>query len=91
MMPILPIVTPIVHRNGDRQETLLDTLETAYHAVRAAMDALRTCAPNGRNYYPEPGRLVLAEAQHRARQEHLHVVLESLEAEAGGIQRESQR
>ena len=79
------IVLPVLHPNGDRPETLLDNLETAYAAVRAAMDALRQCAPNGRNFYPVPGRMQQAEAQHRARQEHLMAVLTSLGAEAKGI------
>ena len=79
------IVLPILHPNGDRPETLLATLETACAAVGAAMDALRQCAPNGRNFDPVPGRMQQAEAQHRARQEHLMAVLTSLGAEAKGI------
>jgi hypothetical protein len=85
------IVTPIIHLNGDRRETLLDNLERAFRAVRAAMDALRQCAPNGRNYYPEPGRLQRAERQHRERQEHLQAVYQSLEAEAIQIDDETRR
>ena len=84
-----PVVTPIIHLNGNSKQSLLDALKEAYRAVRAAMDALRQCAPNGRNFYPEPGRLQRAEAQHRARQEHLQAVYASLEAEAIAIQDES--
>jgi len=83
------VITPIIHRNGDRRETLLENIEHAYRAVRAAQDALRHCAPNGRNFYPEPGRMTLAEAQHRTRQEHLQAVLQSLSAEAEQIQDEA--
>jgi hypothetical protein len=42
-----------------------------------------------RNYYPEPGRMQKAEAQHRERQEHLHAVYTSLEAEAIQIAHET--
>jgi hypothetical protein len=88
-MTRLAIITPIIHINGDRRETLLNNLEQAYDAVRVAMDALRQCSPNGRNFYPEPGRMQKAEAQHRERQEHLHAVYTSLEAEAMQIDDET--
>jgi len=84
----MQIITPIIHMNGDRREVLMGCLEQAYDAVGIAMDALRQCAPNGRNFYPEPGRMQLAEAQHRERQEHLRAVYESLEAEAIQIHHE---
>ena len=82
------IVTPIIHMNGTSKRALIDQLCTAYRAVQDAMDALRQASPNGRDFYPEPGRLQKAEAQHRARQERLQAVLESLEAEAEAIDRE---
>ena len=84
--PVLPeVVLPVLHPNGDRPETLLGSLENAYAAVGAAMDALRQCAPNGRNFYPVPGRMQQAEVQHRTRQVHLITVLTSRVAEAQGI------
>lgn len=81
-----PVITPIIHLNGDRKETLIRNLKTAYDALSAARKALRECAPNGRNYYPVPGRLQQAEAQHRARQEAVQAVMESLVAEVEGIE-----
>ena len=83
------IITPIIHMNGDRKETLLANLEAAYDAVQSAIDALRQCSPNGRNYYPELGRLQKAEAQHLERMKHLYAVRESLEAEAIAIDEEN--
>ena len=83
------IITPIIHLNGDRRETLQNKLEAAYAAVCAAMDALRQCAPNGRNFYPEPGRMSKAETQHQARMEHLGAVYRSLEAESIQIDKEN--
>lgn len=79
------VVTPIIHLNGTSKESLLEALENAYAAVREAMDKLRECAPNGRDYYPEPGRMDKAVAQHRQRQEHLQAVYDSIEAEAYAI------
>ena len=87
-MTTATIVTPIIHMNGDRKQTLMDNIENAYMAVREAMKKLRECAPNGRNYYLVPGRMQLAEAQHRERQENLNAVYKSLEAEAIAIQDE---
>ena len=83
------VITPIIHLNDDRRETLLEQLKRACLAVGDAMEALRQCAPNGRNYYPEPGRMQRAEAQHQTRMEHLLAVYTSLEAEAIQIDEES--
>ena len=55
--------TPTIHMNGTPRLMLLADYERAYEAVDAALDALRTTAPNGRDYYPQgPG--AIAEAQH---------------------------
>jgi hypothetical protein len=82
-----PTVTlPIIHLNGDRKDTLIRQLEAAYDALSAAYDVLKDCAPNGRNYYPAPGRMDDALAQHRARQDAVAGVMASLESEIAGIQ-----
>jgi len=85
----MEVVTPIIHMNGDRKDTLIRNLEDAYRAVRAAQLALRECAPNGRNYYPEPGRFERARAQYDARMAQLERVIESLDAEARKIEDET--
>lgn len=79
------LVSPIIHLNGTSAQTLSDNLCDAYAAVTEAMEKLRQCAPNGRDYYPQPGLMALAEAQHRARGDMLKAVLDSLEAEAESI------
>lgn len=56
------LIAPIIHLNGDRPETLLTAVMTAYQALRRAQEALTACAPNARNYYPEPGRFEQARA-----------------------------
>ena len=80
------VITPIIHHNGDTRETLLTGLKEAYRAVRSAQNALRDCAPNARNYYPEPGRFEQAMEQHRGRVSALQTVIESLYDEARLIQ-----
>jgi len=89
MHNVIEVITPIIHLNGDRRETLLENLENAYRAVDFALDKLRQCAPNGRNYYPAPGRMQLAEAQHRERMLHLQSVRDSLGSEAIKITEEA--
>ena len=79
-------VVPIIHLNGDRPEVLLANLNDAYRAVRAAIEAARQCSPNGRNYYPEPGRLARAQAQHNERLDKLLAVAQSIAGEAKAIQ-----
>ena len=86
MMDKISIVTPLIHLNGSGKRALLDQLCAAYRAVQDAMGALRQAYPNGRDYYPEPGRLQKAEAQYQARMAHLHAVADSLESEAEAIQ-----
>ena len=78
-------VLPIIHLNGTSREALLNALESAYGAITEAMDKLCECAPNGRDYYPAPGRMELALAQHRLRGEHLKAVRDSIQAEVDGI------
>ncbi len=77
----IPRCSPIVHLNGTSPERLIDALSDAYDAVNTAIDKLRECAPNGRDYYPEPGRMEKAIDQHRVRGEYLKAVLDSIQAE----------
>ena len=75
------IITPIIHINGDKREVLVASLKTLYNALRATKDALRACAPNNRNFYPIPGRMALALAQHWERREHVTALIASVSAE----------
>lgn len=81
----IPVVSPIIHLNGTSKQRLLDALSEAYWAVGQAMDKLRHCAPNGRDYYPEPGRMERACEQHDMRGRYLKAVLDSLQAEVDAI------
>ena len=81
------IVTPIIHLNGDRPDVLLANLKDAYRAIRAAIVALQQCTPNGRNYYPDPGRFERARTQHDERLDKLLAVAQSIAGEAELIQK----
>ena len=80
------IITPIIHSNGDRKETLVNNLHEAHRAVRAAKNALRACAPHARNYYLIPGLFDHAMRQHMERTDHVYAVMQSLCDEAKAIQ-----
>lgn len=72
------VIAPIIHLNGTSKERLLDALGEAYNAIKVtAYDALRETAPNGRDYYLQPGLLEKATAQHLRRL----AVLDELAAE----------
>ena len=76
------MIAPIVHTNGTSRDELVDQLCRAGAALRLALDALSEAAPNARDYYPEPGRLALAQLQHADRVRRLHSVLTDLQIEA---------
>jgi hypothetical protein len=83
----LRIVLPIIHMNGDTRETLLANLSNLYSALREADRALCQCSPNGRNFYPVPGLMEKAVAQHRRRQATLAALIAEIEAEAIALDR----
>lgn len=85
-MTIKTLQLPLIHMNGTSRESLDDAIETAHRAITDAMDALKHCAPNGRDYYPlGPQALTDAINQHRNRQHQLDEVRRELEAMAAGI------
>jgi len=79
------VICPIIHGNGDTEETLMRNLQAAFIAVEKAGDALRMCRPHGRNYYPVDGLLEKAVAQHQERDRKLVEVGESLMLEMRAI------
>lgn len=78
-------VCPIVHDNGTSKAELLRLREEAYAAISDTVEKLRQMAPNGRDYYPEPGRMEQAEEQHKRRCRALTDMLTELEAECLAI------
>lgn len=83
----LPLVVPFIHYNGTSPEQLKENLLKVSQALRDAYDALKEAAPNGRDYYPEPGRMDLALEQHHARMRYLDTLQESIDAEVEAIDR----
>ena len=78
-------VTPIDHMNGTSAESLLEQREHVYCKLGEVFDALKQMAPNGRDYYPEPGRLEKAEAQHRRRMLVIQQLHDEIEMEMSAI------
>ena len=77
---------PHIHLNGTGEADLMEALENAYTAVGDAMESLKQCAPNGRDYYTiSPAAYGEAEDQHVARMRALHQVRAELEAIATGV------
>ncbi len=72
---------PTIHMNGTSAKSLMEDIDHAYHAINAAMDALRRMSPNGRDYYPQPGdALGAAMREHQARSLKLQSVKDELES-----------
>jgi hypothetical protein len=83
----MPLVVPFIHYNGTSANQLIENLLAVSHALNNAYAALKSAAPNGRDYYPEPGRMEKAIAQHTARMRYLDTLQESVSAEIEAIDR----
>ena len=79
------IVTPIVHLNGTSKEALLEQRKDVYMALRAVEKALCQMSPNGRDYYPEPGKMDKARAQHERRMGMVNTLIDEMVTEANAI------
>jgi hypothetical protein len=73
--------------NGTSRQELLALRKTTYRAVHAAVLAVQQMAPNGRDYYPDPGRFERAQAQHQRRLAILRALLEECVLEADMLQK----
>mgnify|MGYP001453193936 CR=1 FL=1 len=63
----------------------MELLSDVCDATRKTYEALKQAAPNGRDYYPELGRMQKAEAQHRWRMTLLDALQKSIEQEMDAI------
>lgn len=79
------IVVPIVHDNGTSKRCLLEYREAAYSSLQDALESLKEMSPNGRDYYPDPGRFEKAVAQHTRRMRVITDLMVELEAECAAI------
>lgn len=63
----MKVICPIVHLNGTSRQQLEDQIDDVYEACHVLLKALKNAAPNGRDYYPQPGLMDQAVAQHNRR------------------------
>jgi hypothetical protein len=83
------IIVPAIHLNGTSKESLVEALEDAYISIGNAYDALRECAPNGRDYYVYDynDSFTRARVEWLNRLNRLDSVRRELEAIVGGIEK----
>jgi len=84
------LVLPIVHLNGTSRKELVDLRCEFGRKLRDAVEALTAMSPNGRDYYPEPGRLEKATAQHKRRLDTLHALYVEIESEVLDLETEAE-
>ena len=74
------MMTPTIYLNGTSKDELITQVETAAHAMRAAIDALNDAAPNARDYAPQgPAAFRFAASEHRLRVETLTRIKDDME------------
>src|SRR6266568_3829725 len=79
--PTAPIL-PVIHRNGTSREALLEGACEVGNAIRQALEMLARHAPNQRDYYVDPPRWALVQAQHLRRMKTLQALLHEMHHEA---------
>jgi len=78
---------PVVNLNGTSRHALLEARMIAIEAIRAAMQALGECSPNGRDYQTAPkGEFEIARKAYMERFAFLDRMINELEDEAIAIQ-----
>jgi len=78
---------PVVNLNGTSRQALVDARVGAIEAIRAAMQALGECSPNGRDYQTAPkGEYEIARKRYMERFAFLDRMANELEDEAIYIQ-----
>jgi hypothetical protein len=86
MVRIATVVAPIVHFNGTSACELVRLRSDAYDAIQEAARVLAQMGPNGRDYYPKPGLMDKAVAQHDRRMQTLRDLMMELENEIATIE-----
>lgn len=86
------ITIPTIHLNGSSKQVLMDDLLAAHRAIGVALNKMRQCTPNGRDYYPQgDGVTEKARAEHAERCRKLLEVHDELMEIAVGIDRQEGR
>lgn len=81
------LVLPIIHPNGTSKDELLKLRGVVYHRLQDVTKALCAMGPNGRDYYPEPGRMDKAVEQHRRRMKILGDLIDEIGEEINAVDR----
>jgi hypothetical protein len=80
------MTVPTIHMNGTSRNRLLDDICEATDALERAYQAIKRCAPNGRDYYPQgPEALTTATNEHMDRLRKVEAVQSELNALAEAI------
>lgn len=74
------MTVPTIHSNGTSKERLIEALCEATNKLREAFDAIRECAPNGRDHYVQgPAALGKAIDEHQSRLQRIDDVRKELD------------
>jgi hypothetical protein len=82
------MIRPILNINGSSAFDLIDQRRNAMDALLEAIDALKQCTPNGRDYLGDRDRLIADRDTHFDRLSALHALREELLDEALHIQQQ---
>lgn len=79
---MVPFITPTINLNGTSRDDLIEPRRKAFDHLQAAIDALRSAAPNGRDYPGEPERCLKDRDEHWRRLGQLQALADRLLHEA---------
>ena len=82
------MIRPIININGSSAFDLIDQRRNAMDALLEAIDALKQCTPNGRDYPGHYDRCIADRETHFDRLSALHTLREELLDEALHIQQQ---
>ena len=82
------MIRPIININGSSAFDLIDQRRNAMDALLEAIDALKQCTPNGRDYPGHYDRCIADRETHFDRLSSLHAMREELLDEALHIQQQ---
>ena len=82
------MIRPIININGSSAFDLIDQRRNAMDALLEAIDALKQCTPNGRDYPGHYDRCIADRETHFDRLSALHAMREELLDEALHIQQQ---
>jgi hypothetical protein len=82
------MIRPILNNNGSSAFDLIDQRRHAMDALLEAIDALKQCTPNGRDYPSQYDRRIADRETHFDRLSALHTLREELKEEVLHLQQQ---